>query len=268
MRAVLLRGREHTAMEAIAEASEGPVAVALSRGGAPKPYPHTDPNEDAALCASGASGLLVAVADGHWGHRASELALEHLLGAVAQDWTEGKSRGAAAWRLEALGALVGTNRAVHAARSAEQRSRTTVALALARLPENLLVAASMGDSHVFRVSDEGPFELVAMRKARAFFLGERLSPAALERVARVEVQSLDPCVALVAATDGLSEEQIGVADPLTAVRDAVAAGRARAADARAAGAARALVEAALAAHRKRQAGDNVAVATAWVGRGR
>ena len=268
MRAALLRGREHTAMAAVAEASEGPVAAALSRGGAPKPYPHTDPNEDGALCASGANGLLVAVADGHWGHRASELALEHLLATVADDWTEGKARGAAAWRLEALAALVGANRTVLAARSAEQRSRTTFALALARLPENLLVSASMGDSHVFRVSDEGPFELVAMRKARAFFLGERLSAAALEREARVEVQSLDPCVALVAVTDGLSEEQIGVADPVAAVRDAVVVGRARTADERASAAARALVEAALAAHRKRQAGDNIAVAIAWIGRGR
>jgi hypothetical protein len=255
-------------MAAVAEAGEGSVAVALSRGGAPKPYPHTDPNEDAALCAQGEHGLLVAVADGHWGHRASELALEHLLAAVAGDWTEGKSRSAAAWRLEALAALAGANRAVLAARSAEQRSRTTLALALARLPENLLVSASMGDSHVFRVSDEGPFELVAMRKARAFFLGERLSATTLEREARVEVQSLDPCVALVTATDGLSEEQIGVADPAAAVRAAVAIGRARAAHARAAAAARALVESALAAHRKKQAGDNIAAAVAWIGRGR
>ena len=263
MKAALLRGRDHTAMGDVAVAADGPVAVALSRGGAPKPYPHTDPNEDAALCARGAHGLLVAVADGHWGHRASELALERLLADAAERWTDGEPRRAAGWREEALSALVAANRAVLSARTPEQRSRTTLALALARPQENLLVSASMGDSRLFRVGDEGVVELAAMRGGRAFFLGERLSPAALAREARVEVVSLDPCLALVAATDGLSEESIGVADPAATVRDAVALGRARP-GAHAARAARALVEAALAAQRKNQAGDNVAAAVAWI----
>ncbi|HTY16363.1 MAG TPA: protein phosphatase 2C domain-containing protein [Myxococcota bacterium] len=266
MKATLLRGRDHTVMGAVAGADDGPVALALSRGGAPKPYPHTEPNEDAALCARGENGLLVAVADGHWGHRAAELALGHLLAEVANEWTEGKARGAASWRQAALAALAGANGAVLSARTPEQRSRTTLALALARPLENLLVCGSMGDSHLFRVGDDGVLELAVMRGSRAVFLGERLSPAALAREARVEVQSLEPCVALVAATDGLSEESIGVADPAAAVREAVALARGRETGTRAAAAAHALVEAALAAHRKNQAGDNIAAAVAWLRR--
>jgi serine/threonine protein phosphatase PrpC len=267
VKAALLRGRDHTATGAIAEVAEGPVGAAMSRGGAPKPYPHTDPNEDAALCARGAHGLLVAVADGHWGRLAAELALEHLLAAHAEDWTDGAARAAARWYQELLAALCEANDAVLAAHAPQQRSRTTLALALARPEQQLLACASAGDSHVFQVAGDEPSEVVANRARRPLFLGEeRLAASRLEREVRIEVRPLGECSALVLATDGLSEEEIGVADPLAAVRSALAQGRAQAADLRAAAMARALVEAAVGAHRANQAGDNVAVAVAWLGR--
>ncbi|MDX1648907.1 MAG: hypothetical protein R3263_03550, partial [Myxococcota bacterium] len=67
MRSAILRGRDHHHLGAVDVVSEGPAAAAISMGGAPKSYAHTDPNEDAAAFALGASGRLVAVADGHRG---------------------------------------------------------------------------------------------------------------------------------------------------------------------------------------------------------
>ena len=66
--------------------------------------------------------------------------------------------------------------------------------------------------------------------------------------------------------DGISERGIGVDDPLEAVKSAVARADTAAASARASVAARALVDAALAAHRQNDAGDNIAAAVAWLAR--
>ena len=87
MRTALLLGRDHLELGAIGAISEGAVAIALSKGGALKTYPHIDPNEDAAAFAIGAAGLFVAVADGHHGAEGAELALEHLLVHCAPGWT-------------------------------------------------------------------------------------------------------------------------------------------------------------------------------------
>jgi hypothetical protein len=264
VRAALLRGREHLATGRVGTASTGSAAAAISVGGAPKPYPHTDPNEDAALCAAGARGSLVAVADGHWGHRAAELVLETLLATHAELWTEGATRAPERWYQEVLAALGTLNEAVLEARSELQRSRTTLALALARPAEDLAVTASVGDSHVFQVVGERVIDLGGSRSGRSFFLGqEPVRPSALERDTRIALQPLGASVALVAATDGLSEAAIGVPDPVAAVRTAVAA-EGGGAGARAGEVAHALVEAALDAHRKNAAGDNVAVAVAWL----
>jgi hypothetical protein len=265
VKAALLRGRDHLATGAIGAAADGSVAIAISRGGAPKPYPHTEPNEDAVLGVRGTRGALVAVTDGHWGHRAAELVLERLAALHAEAWTEGPDRGAERWYQEMLATLVELNDAVLAAHSEGQRSRTTLALALLRPSQDLVVTASAGDSHVFQVLGARAVDLGGARGARSFFLGqERVAASALERDVRIALQPLGGSMALVAATDGLSEEAIGVADPEAAVCAAVAVGSAQAPDARAAAAAGALVEAALGAHREHAAGDNVSAAVAWV----
>ena len=49
-----LYGRDCQTLGAIDAVSEGHAAIALSRGGARKPYAHVDPNEDSALFAYGA----------------------------------------------------------------------------------------------------------------------------------------------------------------------------------------------------------------------
>ena len=92
MKAVLLAGREHAEVGAVGERRSHRVAVALSRGGAEKRYDYTDPNEDVALAAERPHGVLVAVADGHWGHRAAEVALVQLRDAHLEAWLDGAER--------------------------------------------------------------------------------------------------------------------------------------------------------------------------------
>ena len=263
MTSILLRGRESVEIGAVAASGEGAIAAALSRGGAPKRYAYVDPNEDAALAARGGRGVLVAVADGHWGLRAAERALETLL-AEAAEWLDGAAREPDAWYQAILAALVAINNDVIATRQGNERSRTTLSFALARPAENLLVHASLGDSHLFVVDRIVASEIPCSRKPT--FLGARaLRASEAEKVGRIGVQPLDAPLAIVAATDGLSEAGIGVADPAGAAYAAVAAASDEAPDGRALAAARALVRTALAAHRENDAGDNVAVSAAWVG---
>lgn len=265
MRAVLLRGREYPALDAVGETGAEGVAAAITRGGAVKPYPHTDPNEDAALVAGGTRGALVAVADGHWGFRGAEAALEALL-AAAGAWLDGPPLGTDGWYQAALHALVLANDAVLAEQREKARARTTLSFALARPEEDLLVHAALGDSHLFVVDAIVAAEIPRARKPT--FLGAGpLRASVAEKHARIGVRALDRPLAIVAATDGLSERAIGVADPAGAVFAAVAAAALQPPARRAAAAARGVVDAALAAHRAHAAGDNVAVACAWLGTG-
>lgn len=263
MTSILLRGQASVEIGAVAESGAGAIAAALSRGGAPKRYSYVDPNEDAALAARGGRGVLVAVADGHWGLRAAERALETLL-AEAGEWLDGPARGSDAWYQSILAALVAINNDVIATRQGNERSRTTLSFALARPAENLLVHASLGDSHLFVVDRIVASEIPCPRKPT--FLGARaLRASEAEKVGRIGVQPLDAPLAIVAATDGLSEAGIGVADPAGAAYAAVAAASDEAPEGRALTVARALVETSLAAHRENDAGDNIAVSVAWIG---
>jgi serine/threonine protein phosphatase PrpC len=263
VKSVLQLGRTQLALGAIGEAGGDGIAVALSRGGAPKPYTHTDPNEDCVLAARGARGWLVAAADGHWGVRASEIAAERLRDAHAGDWVDGPERSSDRWYQDVLYALVDLNDAILAAHDEEQQSRTTLAIALARPGESLLVAASVGDSHLFVATPEETHEVLANPRKFAALGGEKWTPSQMERAARFDVRPLGAVEALIAVTDGISEEGIGVAEPIGAVREALARARAGGALQRAATTARALVDAALAAHVAHEAGDNVSAAVAW-----
>jgi hypothetical protein len=69
---------------------------------------------------------------------------------------------------------------------------------------------------------------------------------------------------VVLATDGLSEQGVGVTDPAAVVCDAVTAGAPAAADLRALETARGVAERSNAAHRQNPSGDNVGVAVAWL----
>jgi hypothetical protein len=263
VKSALLFGRTQQALGGVGEDAADGVAVALTRGGAAKPYAHTEPNEDAAFAARGAHGALVAVADGHWGVRSAEIAIEQLRDRFAADWLDGAARSADRWYQDVLHALASMNDAMLAAQTEDERSRTTFALALLRESERLLVAASVGDSHLFVATPDGVREILPRPKKFAVLGHERCSVSQLERFTRCDVRPLDAIEAAVAVTDGLSEQGIGVEDPEAAVRAAVEAARAAPPAERARSTARAIVDAAVAAHVEHRAGDNVAAAAAW-----
>jgi hypothetical protein len=268
VKSAFLRGRDHLALGAVAAVAEGPLAITLSRGGAPKTYEYVDPNEDAACFARGRAGALVAVADGHRGCEAAERALAELLAAHAPGWTGAAEFPAAHWPEAARAALWQIHLALRRAAGDLPSSRTTFAVALARIPEQRFFWVSLGDSHVFRVRAAGTHDLAAAGRTcpfNAFLGGEALDAAKLqEHAVAGEVPRADTR-ALVVASDGISAEQVGIEDPAGAL--ATCAARAcRAAPAlRALELARDLCEVANATHARRASGDNVAVGALWSG---
>lgn len=247
--------------------SEGPAAIAISRGGHAKSYAHLDPNEDAAGFALGPGGWLAAVADGHRGFEAAEAALDHLLEHPAPQWTAPGGVSRASWPRHALAALCDANAQVRRERRDPERgARTTLALALLLPEEDALCWASIGDSHCFRVGPEGARDLAEGGPAasRPSFLGhEEESPESLAEKCRIGSEALDATHAVVLATDGLSERGVGLRDPAKAVAEEAQRAAAAAPDLRPLELARGLAQAAVAAQRRRRSGDNVAVAALW-----
>jgi serine/threonine protein phosphatase PrpC len=262
----MLRGREHLELAAIALHAEADAAIALSIGGAPKRYTHTDPNEDVALLVVRGEHVLLAVADGHGGYEAAEIALETI-----ERWDAALSadpQGAPAWSRLALGAFVRANEQIRAAagRGGRRLSRTTLAFARLEPQAGRLYWASIGDSHVFHAAD-GVLDLAHAHghdhpsEGGTFFLGVTdESETSLAAKCRIGEERLAGTQALVLATDGLSERGLGVDEPEDAVGAAVQAVAELPAAERAAALARGVVEAALGAHRRRRSGDNVAAA--------
>jgi serine/threonine protein phosphatase PrpC len=257
----------------VAAEAEGPAALALSRGGAAKAYAYTDPNEDAALFATGPGGTLLAVADGHDGFAASELALDHLLHQPAAQWTAAGALDPASWERHALAALLDANEAIRreVADSPTPRSCTTLCLAVVRPAQGHLLYATMGDSHLFAARRDGVLDLGARsdphtrRRLGSYFLGWGGETGdSLRGKCGIGVETLAGCRAVLLATDGLSERHVGVADPAATVASCVADAARAAPELRALEAARGLVDAALAAHARRGAGDNVASSVAWL----
>lgn len=268
-----LLGRDHHALGEIAIDALDRAALAISLGGASKVYAHTDPNEDAALLVSGAGGLLVAVADGHGGADAAEIALGSLT-PRAEQWTAGPRRELA-WRDEAIAALLDANRTIReaAARGGRRLSRTTLAFALIREGDPWIRFASIGDSHVFHVTPEGALDLARAKEHDAghppsdgtYFLGfGDETEAGLADKAHVGSEPLPRTLAVVLATDGLSERGVGVDEP----EDVVAMRTREATSAQgppAIALARGVADAAVSEQRRRRSGDNVAVAAVWFG---
>lgn len=273
MKIAFLRGRDHHQIGALALESEGRVAAALSRGGAPKTYDHTDPNEDCVAFAIGAGGELVIAADGHHGALGSEAAIAAILEDLAPRLTAATppTTDLSAWRELAFEALLCANRAVLtiAGRNNLPPAPTTLVAALIRPADDLLVHASVGDSHLFAIDAGGASELGGRDPAWKFtpFIGyEQATRELLERYARVGVRDLAGLRAVALVTDGLSERGIGVADPAGAVHASVAGIEpGTAVDLSAARACRAIADAALGAHRRQRAGDNLACSVAWLG---
>jgi serine/threonine protein phosphatase PrpC len=267
VRAALLRGREHVELGVVAALAEGDCAIALSRGGAAKRYPHSEPNEDAAGFALGAHGCFAAVADGHGGFEASEVALESLLAGPAAQWTDAPGPlDAEVWPRQARAALADAHEDVERERGLDEtrRARSTLAFALALPAKRLLLHAALGDSHLFLADASGVRELLPCGEAVCFLGDASEGGAALAARARIGSEPLAGARAAVLVTDGLSERGIGVRSPSAAVAEALRLAERERGGARPLAVARALAEAALEAHRRNRAGDNVAVAVLWL----
>lgn len=274
MKTAILRGRDHQKVGDLAVEGLGRTAIALSRGGAPKTYDHTDPNEDCTAFAIDEGGALLLAADGHHGDAGSEAAVEALLAEFAPRLTAAGAPAASrdAWRELAFDALLRANRAVLeiAGRRRTDPAPTTLVLALVRPQDDLLLHASVGDSHLFAVEHGRALELGGRDPAWKFtpFLGyEQAKRELLERYARVDVRALADLRAVALVTDGISEPGIGVEDPAQAVHASIAGVEiGTAADLSAVRACRAIAETAMHAHRRQRAGDNLACSVVWLGR--
>ncbi len=272
MRQAELLGRDHVEIADIEIVAEGPAAIALSRGGAAKIYSHTDHNEDAAFFALGVHGWAAAVADGHGGSLGAENALQTILQNHAHAWTEEPGIDETHWPDLARSVLLEANRSILGCPIGPdgRGPRTTLAVALARPGDDLLLAMSIGDSHVFRVTDTEVLDLAwdKSRDGEAFFLGaSEESAESIEEKCIVYADRLGDARAIVLVTDGLSEPLVGVDDPDRAVAEAVARGTQAKPALAAIESARTLVETALEAHRQNSSGDNVACAVLWTGSG-
>lgn len=273
MRSAFLAGRNHHRVGGVELVAEGPTAVALSRGGARKTYSYTDPNEDCVAFASGAGGHLVVAADGHHGELGSEAAVRCILEDVAEAWTAARppAEGPERWRELGLDALMRANRAILeiAGQTQLPPAPTTFVLALARPKDDLLLHLSVGDSHLFAVDPQHAVELGGRDPEWKFtpFLGyEEARVEMLEKYARVGSRSLGDLRAVVLATDGLSEPGIGVEDPGQSVLGVVSMiDPGASADRCATDTCRGVVEAALRAHRRQRAGDNMGCSVVWLG---
>ncbi len=212
MRSALLAGRDHNELGAIEVIAEGPCAIAISRGGAPKTYSHTEPNEDACLFASGPGGVLVAVADGHRGATGSEIAVRHLLEHHAPAWTRATAGSAERLSEEAAEAMSNINLAIlgEAERCKLPPSPTTLSFALARPGEDLLLHASVGDSHIFRTREDTPVDLgwAARHDESPAYLGHPKTPQR-EAKRTIGCEPLAGTRSLVLVSDGFSESGIG-----------------------------------------------------------
>jgi serine/threonine protein phosphatase PrpC len=270
VRSAQLRGPDHPTLGGIAVVAEGPVAIALSRGGAPKRYAHREPNEDAAGFAWSEWGIVLAVADGHEGSAAACLAIERVLSQHAPRWLERAPISLETrFDLEAASVVRGVQHAI-VADTPMARGRTTLAVALARPREGWLGLISVGDSLLFTHGDAGSHALGAPRDKKrdgpTIFLGNpRLDIADLVAATFVGVMTLRGEHAVVLASDGLSEEGIGVADPERAISQAATQAARAPADLRPLTLARSVVSIALEAQRSQRAGDNVASAALWLG---
>lgn len=278
MRSAELFGRDHAELGATAAVAEGPAAITLCRGGAAKTYAYTDPNEDAVCFALGAGGLFAAVADGHYGARGAEHVTRWLLEERAPDLTaevveaEGSPiTRTKSWIEVARGLIADAHQQILSqARALEVApAPTTLSVVVARPADGVLVHASIGDSHTFLVSRNGgatrDLGWATTGRRHAFFLGQPFEgDAPAERHFLVGCEPLTDIRAIVLATDGLSEQQIGVLDAPATVAECVGRATAASPALRPLEACRNVTEAALEAHRANRSGDNIAVAALWL----
>jgi hypothetical protein len=265
----VLRGSQSQLLGAVSLVAEGGAAIALSRGGAPKRYAHTDPNEDASAFALGERGILLAVADGHNGCAAAEAAIDELMRRAAAFLSQRRAGADAWWRqsvCEAFGAIQ-LALSARVEQGVRGHCRSTLALALLLPDDDLLGYASLGDSHVFRLGASESVDIGAHPDALCGFIGNPADDLdSLAANSAIGIETLGDTRAVVLATDGISTPGIGVDIPEYAVFECAAHVERFAPELRALELARTIADAALAAHRRHRAGDNFAAAVGYVER--
>jgi len=266
----ILRGSESQISGGVSVVSEASAAISLSQGGFKKRYSHTDPNEDAAAFALGEAGVLLAVADGHNGCDAAETAIDELMLRAGAILTSDRNTSDDWWKktfMETIGAIQ-TTLVSRVAQGVRGHSRTTLALALVLPGEDLLAFASVGDSHIFRVCPNEVVDLGTQSEGLRCFLGNPADDlGSLAKNSVVGVESLANTRAVILATDGISETGIGVDVPEFTLSECAAGADRSAPDLRPLRLARNVAEAALAAHQRHRAGDNIAAAGACLSPG-
>lgn len=248
-RCCVLWGDQHIEPGKIEVCSLGSgVALAISKGGAQKEYPHTDPNEDVVAAAIGERGTLLMCADGHNGFEASREAVTSVLEQVGDDPSPEDFDDASLVSLfyEAGEAV---QRCTGAAGCRNRHSRATLTIAFLAPPA--LQWASMGDSSLFIVSDD---DCRLLGKHESLYVGWPMAPDHVSESLRRGRENLPPRSWIVVATDGLTEF-VGYEASVEALRELVQE------VAPAPGLAREIVKLAFDAG----AGDNVAVAVAAAG---
>lgn len=193
LRVVLRHGREVTVLgQVLVETVGSSVALALSPGRFPKRTRTVDANEDAVLAATTGDRALLAVADGHLGATAAEAAI-----AACRRHTEqvlSVSEPALEAAVEEL--VAGVVAAVAEALSsvAPPREHSGTALSVAVVSGDRLLAVTMGDTAVVRVTRRGRSRRVGRATG---FLHARAPRTVVQHV------RLRPGERVLCATDGL-----------------------------------------------------------------
>ncbi|MFP8877670.1 MAG: protein phosphatase 2C domain-containing protein, partial [Myxococcota bacterium] len=159
-----LCGPEQTQIGNHAAVGRGFAAIGLSRGGAAKTYAYRDPNEDSCGFASSPAGMLLAVADGHWGYEGSQAAVRRLIESHAASLlATGDSGPPQSWEATARTLLVDLQQQILRAggHRGAQPPRTTLSLAVAFPERALMNWLCVGDSLLFAVEERGVHEIGA-----------------------------------------------------------------------------------------------------------
>lgn len=212
------------------------------------------------------------MADGHAGCEAAQIAIEHVIEELAPSLLAScehpLSGRSSHWEERARELALSVHERIlrDVAILAGYPPRTTLALALARADVGALAWLSVGDSLIFRVDAQRATPLGGDPQHVAYLGSPREDREQLIPGVAAGTLPLTGTRAVLLATDGLSEEGIGVSEPCQAALQAIAdASDARTPDLRPLNAARRLAEIANQSHRDRQAGDNIATAVAWLG---
>jgi serine/threonine protein phosphatase PrpC len=196
-RTAVVRGRDHHDPTSFrVEQLSRALAVGICAGAPVMSRPDSDPNEDVGAVVRGPRANLLVVADGHFGQRASEVVVDHVLSALTDDPSPAISDDELVEVFFAAGIAV--ERETTRSGSSQPHSRATLALAI--VTEDEVRWASMGDSCVVIATDGRGLRLDTPRRA---YLGNRFTRGDVRSALGSGRSALGGAGYVVLATDGL-----------------------------------------------------------------